>query len=458
MSETVPAERRRQIISAALEHRLLDAADAPLAAFMDLDGIAENVAALQRAFAESLPDGAGAQHAFAVKAHSEIPMLRYLHSLGMGCEVASEGELAQALRAGVAPERIVFDSPAKSVHELEWALSLGAAVNADNFQELDRITRIREELTPESASVIGIRVNPQAGVGAIAAMSTAGEHSKFGIPLRDSGNRAQLVDAYLERPWLSRLHAHIGSQGFPIELVVEGLNAVIDLAEEIDERAGERRVVSIDIGGGLAVDFAGEEPRTNWAGYAAALRQGAPRLFSGDYDLVTEFGRSVLAKFGFIAAYVEYTKEAGGRRIAITHAGAQVAMRTTFMPEAWPIRVEARNADGSPKIAPAEVHDVAGPCCFAGDLVARERELPRLDPGDIVTLLDTGAYYASTGFRYNSLLEPGIYGARSAEGGIAFETIRAPETLTALLARTPDDTASVETPDRSRVSTAGEAS
>src|SRR6185437_17010242 len=97
--------------------------------------------------------------------------------------------------------------------------------------------------------------------------------------------------------------------------------------------------------------------------------------------------------------HVEYTKEVGGRRIAITHAGAQVATRTIFMPEAWPLRVQAFDAAGAPKPT-SEVfsYDVAGPCCFAGDLLARDRPLPALDPGDIVAVLDTGAYYASNPF------------------------------------------------------------
>lgn len=131
----------------------------------------------------------------------------------------------------------------------------------------------------------------------------------------------------------------------------------------------------------------------------AALREAVPGLLDGRCALITEFGRSLLAKNGFIGALVEYTKDAGGRRIALTHAGAQTATRTVFMPDAWPLRVGAFDAEGRPKDGPSLVQDIAGPCCFAGDVVAQARELPELPElraGDYVLLYDTGAYYFST--------------------------------------------------------------
>ena len=174
------------------------------------------------------------------------------------------------------------------------------------------------------------------------------------------------------------------------------------------------------------MDFATDTPISRFDDYVAALTEGAPRLFSGDYSIVTEFGRSILAKHGFIASYVEYTKEVGGRRIAITHAGAQVATRTVFMPTAWPLRVDCFEPSGAPKASTTiAVQDVAGPCCFAGDLVARERELPLLEPGDLVALLDTGAYYASNPFHYNSLPVPPVYGVTGADSVPVIDTVRA---------------------------------
>ncbi|WP_432097033.1 diaminopimelate decarboxylase [Streptomyces sp. bgisy100] len=427
MSRT--AERRERILRAAVEQGLLDPDAAVLAGFVDLDGIAESVAALHGAF----PDGLPVRHAFAAKANCLIPVLEELRLNGMGCEVASAGELAQALAAGFDPADIVYDAPAKTRAELEQALRLGVAVNADSFQELARIDRLLA--ARPSASRLGIRVNPQVGGGAIAAMSTATSTSKFGIPLEDPGNRQRLLDAYRDRPWLTWVHTHVGSQGCPLDLIAQGIARAVEFAEEINETLGHRQVVGIDIGGGLPVNFRSDEVTPGFDAYADRLRAHAPALFTGAYEIVTEFGRSLLAENGFTAAYVEYTKTVGGRPVAITHAGAQVATRTVFAPDAWPLRVDAHDARGAAKHGRTTRQDVAGPCCFAGDLLARNRPLPLLDVGDIVVLPDTGAYYFSTPFLYNSLPEPAVHGVRvGADGRVTFRLIRPAQTVEQLLA------------------------
>lgn len=418
------AVRQSLLLQQAVDNGLLHPEHAPIASFIDWETAEQNIQGLHRAFPSEIP----VLHAFAVKANSIVPVLRRLHSYGLGAEVASDGELTAALEAGIPAEQIVFDSPAKSKAELRRALELGVSLNIDNFQELARV----DELLIENASTseIGIRLNPQVGVGAIAAMSTAGEHSKFGIPLNDEGARERLLDTYATRPWLRRVQAHIGSQGCPLALIADGIADLTAFADEVNRRAGTRQISTIDIGGGLPVDFDNDNPYSNFAEYVDLLKGRVPRLFSGDYKIVTEFGRSILAKQGFIAAYIEYTKVVSGRPIAISHAGAQVATRTVFMPEAWPLRVRAFNSHGFEKSSSvAEVQDIAGPCCFAGDLIARERELPRLEPGDIVALLDTGAYYASTPFQYNSLPLPGVYGVDNLSTSAQFGVLREAQAL-----------------------------
>ncbi|NUP77205.1 MAG: diaminopimelate decarboxylase [Nonomuraea sp.] len=395
----------------------------PVAGFLDPAGVRDSVTALHDAFG-AVPD---VLHTFAAKAASLIPVLRLLADAGMGCEVASPGELRIALDAGFDPATIVFDSPAKTREELRQALELGVAVNADSLAELRRVDGLR---AAGSSSVVGLRVNPQVGTGSIGAMSTATATSKFGVALRDPGAREAVVRAFAERPWLTRLHAHVGSQGCPLDLIAAGIAETYRLAEEINDALGERRVTSIDIGGGLPVNFDGDEVTPTFAAYVGALRAAVPGLFDGRYALVTEFGRSLLAKNGFIGALVEYTKDAGGRRIAITHAGAQVATRTVFMPDAWPLRVGAFDAAGDPKDGPLRAQDVAGPCCFAGDVVAHARELPELAEGDIVVLYDTGAYYFSTPWAYNSLPYPAVHGFTVApDGGVRLAEVRAAQTL-----------------------------
>jgi diaminopimelate decarboxylase len=371
-------------------------------------------------------------HAFAVKATPLVPVLRLLREAGIGAEVASAGELALARAAGVSPRRTVLDSPAKTPAELREALALGIAVNADNPQELDRIDALVRSATTRSP--VGIRVNPQVGSGAIDALSTATATSKFGVALRDEGAREWVVRAYLDRPWLSRLHAHSGSQGMPLSLMIRGITETYELAEEINRRIGRRQIDTIDIGGGLPVNFASEAATPTYGQYARLLAEAVPGLFDGRYGLVTEFGRSLLAKHGAIVARVEYTKSAGGRAIAVTHAGVQVATRTVYAPGSWPLRIAAYDAKGRVKNGPVAVQDVAGPACFAGDLLAEGRSLPLLEPGDHAAALDTGAYYFAHHYAYNSLPRPGIYGYAPGDGRTRFAVVRRAQTVEQIVA------------------------
>ncbi|MFE6490453.1 diaminopimelate decarboxylase [Streptomyces sp. NPDC057748] len=415
-------DRRTAALARAVEDGLLGP-HSPVVGLLDVDGVLAAVDALNEAFEGPFEGPAPVQHTFAAKACGLVPVLRLLADAGMGCEVASPGELEQALAAGFPYERLVFDSPAKTVEELEFALAHGIAVNLDNFQELARVDRLLAGR--EAAGPIGLRVNPQVGAGAIGAMSTATATSKFGVALRDAGAEDAVIEAFEQRPWLNRLHAHVGSQGCPLPLVAEGIRTAYELAERINTRLGRARITGIDIGGGLPVNFDGEEDRPTYADYVAGLREAVAGLFDGRYTLVTEFGRSLLAKSGTIGTVVEYTKSAGGRRIAVTHAGAQVATRTVFMPGSWPLRVGVFDASGRPKQGPAETVDIAGPCCFAGDLTATARELPAVEPGDVVALYDTGAYYFSSHFSYNSLPRPAVYGYRTdAAGRVRFALVR----------------------------------
>ncbi|GHB27444.1 diaminopimelate decarboxylase [Streptomyces chryseus] len=429
--DTTAPERREQAVRAAVERGVVGP-EAPVAGLLDTAGIRASAAALRAAFAEVTPPGTPVLHAFAVKATPLVPVLRLLYAHGVGAEVASPGELALARAAGVPPAHTVLDSPAKTPAELREALALGIAVNADNPQELARIDALVRSTA--SASPVGLRVNPQIGGGAIGALSTATATSKFGVALRDPGAREWVVRAYLDRPWLTRLHTHSGSQGLPLELMARGVAAAYALAEEINAAAGRRQVDTVDIGGGLPVDFTSDSPSPTYAEYARLLKQRVPGLLDGRYGLVTEFGRSLLAKHGTVLARVEYAKTSGDRPIAVTHAGVQIATRTVYVPESWPLRLAAYDAKGRPKPGPPVAQDVAGPACFAGDLLAENRLLPLLAQGDHVAVLDTGAYAMAAHYAYNSLVRAGIHGFTTGPEGVRFSVIRPPQTLAEIVA------------------------
>ncbi|MBX7471457.1 diaminopimelate decarboxylase [Streptomyces sp. NPDC059095] len=423
------AERRDQAVRAAVEQGLAGP-DAPIAALLDITGIRAGAAALRDAFA-AVTD-APVLHAFAVKACPLVPVLRLLRTEGIGAEVASPGELALARAAGTAAADTVLDSPAKTPAELREALALGIAVNADNPQELARLDALVAS-TP-TTSAIGLRVNPQLGAGSIDALSTATATSKFGVALLDDGARDWVVRAYRERPWLTRLHTHSGSQGVALPLMARGVRVAYELAEEINAAVGRRQVDTVDIGGGLPVNFGSDEETPTYAAYARLLKDEVPGLFDGRYGLVTEFGRSLLAKHGTVLARVEYAKSSGGRPIAVTHAGVQIAARTVYAPASWPLRIAAYDAKGRPRTGPAVAQDIAGPACFAGDLLAENRPLPLLEQGDYTGVLDTGAYYFAHHYSYNSLARPGIYGFTATAEGVRFATVRDPQSIEDLVA------------------------
>lgn len=408
-------ERLTAVIAAARQQGLIGP-DLPSAVFYDLDAFRSALGRIRAAFPAS------ALHAVALKANPLSGLLREALKAGMGAECASLPELEHALRLGFPAEDIVFDSPAKTVSDLRFAVSQGVYINVDNLQELARLAELaRAPVRPVRA---GVRVNPQTGAGTYAGTSTATATSKFGVPLREE--RVRLLAAFQEYPWLVGLHVHTGSQVCPLDLVVRGVADMADLAREVEQRTG-RALEILDIGGGLPVDYASDAPDACLEDYAARLLKAVPDL--ARRRIVTEFGRALSAKAGWAVSRVEYTKQSGGRHIAVIHLGADFLVRTAYVPEIWVHRVTVHASDGSPKAGPAVCQDVAGPLCFSGDLVARERMLPLAEPGDFVVIHDAGAYTLSMWSRYNNRQAPAVYAYEMAEGGVTMQLLKPAETV-----------------------------
>lgn len=422
--------RKQKIIQTLIADHKIDN-DLTAIGIVDFDKITHTVNNLQTSFSDNF------QHTFAVKANALLSVLKHINHLGMGAEVASPGELKIALAAGFTPNNIIFDSPAKTIHDIRACLRAGISLNIDNLQELARIDEVIKEF-PQTTSIIGFRVNPQIGNGDISSTSTATATSKFGYSLKDGENRTTLIEIYQQRSWLTSIHTHSGSQGCSFELMAKGIAVIVELAEEMNSKAAYQQVTRLDIGGGLPVNFSSEEVTPTFGDYARFLRKEIPLLFTDKYQVKTEFGRAIVAKNGMIITRVEYTKNTGGRHIAITHAGAQILTRTSFLPKSWPIRVSAFSSEGMLRTAensPIINTDVAGPCCFAGDLICANQPLPLIQPNDYIMVHDTGGYYFSNHFDYNSLPRVGVYGVQGEDDQLTVTNIRAVETLDQLLAK-----------------------
>lgn len=371
----------------------------------DLDRLRARVGELRDTFPT------GSLHAVAVKANPVVGLLRVLVDAGAGLECASIEEVHLALAAGCPPGRVVFDSPAKTRGELADALARGVHVNADNLDELARVDALG------ARGSVGVRVNPGVGAGAIAMTSVAARGSRFGVAIDDP----RLVPAFVARPWLDTVHVHVGSQGCPLPLLVAGVERARALVEEI--RAAGGRVATLDVGGGLPARYRDDETLPTLAEYARALERAG--VFDG-VRVVTELGRAIHATAAWVAARVEYVKDAGDERVAVMHVGADLLVRRAYLPHEWHHDFAVLDAGGFPKRGEALPHTIAGPLCFSGDVLARGIALPRIEPGDWVLVRDVGAYTMGMWSRHCSRGMPVVVGY-DAEGARVLRARERPE-------------------------------
>jgi len=362
----------------------------------DLPRLRANLAALVAAFP------ARTLHAVAIKANPLVGLLRVVVEAGptLGLEAASIEEVHLALAAGCPPHRIVYDSPGKTREELAEALHLGVRLNADNREELNRIAAL---LPARGAAPIGVRVNPAVGQGAIAHTSVAGPGSRFGVAVES------VPGLLADFPFLQGLHVHVGSQGCPLPQLVEGVARIARLADSFGDR-----ITTLDIGGGLPTSYRSDTPPPSPFAYADALRDALPTLFDGQRELVTELGRALLAGVGFAVSPVEYVKEINGIPTAVIRLGADLLLRPAYRSEEWKHEFLVFDADGHLRTGPLVPVKIAGPLCFAGDVIG-ETQLPAVQPGDLVVIRDTGAYTMGMWSRHCSRGMPLVLGLE-AEG------------------------------------------
>ena len=368
----------------------------------DLDLMTSRLEELSQAFP------LGTLHSIAVKANPLLEVLKTLVQSGAGLEVASAGELALALAAGCRPESIVFDSPAKTEAELVYALELGVRINANSLAELERLHHLLAE-SPEfpQPPQLGLRLNPAvADASRSSTTMVATPNSKFGLP-------AEVVEQALQQyPWLNGLHIHVGSQVATADDLVEAARRMLAIAQR------HNNVGWLDIGGGLPARYRSDDPGLSPQDYAERLQAELPQLF--EYPLITEVGRALQAGCGWAISRVEYADESK----AITHLGADFALRECYQPQSWYHEIAVFNSQGRPKSGSLRPVDIYGPLCFSGDRLAQQRLLPEIAPGDLLLFHDIGAYTLSMWSRYCSRPMPRVVGYQDSR----WVTVRRPET------------------------------
>jgi diaminopimelate decarboxylase len=354
---------------------------------------------------------------YAVKANSNLAVIRLLAGLGAGADVVSEGELRRALAAGVPPERIIFSGVGKTAAEMQAAVDAGIhQVNVESVPELRRLSEVAS--VRGRIARIAIRVNPDVDAHTHAKISTGRKENKFGIEIDEAIAAFELAS---ELPGIKPvgLAVHIGSQVTDLEPYRRAFERVAELVLEL--RALGFSVARLDLGGGIGVRYHAERPLEPLS-YAKLVRGIFGSL---GLTLAFEPGRVLTAPAGLLVSRVLYVKEGGTRRFVIVDAAMNDLIRPALY-EAWhdivPVRLPAAGAS----LAPA---DVVGPVCETGDTFAVDRELPPFAEGDLLAFTAAGAYGAVMSTTYNSrLLVPEVLVA-----GQRFAVIRARPSYDALL-------------------------
>lgn len=350
-------------------------------------------------------------HAIAIKANPLMHTMKFMNRRNTGVEAATSGEVFLAEKAGFPPGKIVYDSPAKTKAEIKNSVSKKIYFNADSFSELERIEKLSNKQVLKSK--IGLRVNPQVGLGNIEMSSVAGEYSKFGVPINPY--KEEIIDQFMRYEWLTGLHAHVGSQGCSIEQLARSVEVLLDLEETINEKLSQRneqrKIEYIDIGGGFPAIYNHKAKNPSIEEYVLLLKKRCKELFDNDRTIITEFGRYVHVNSGWTNSRVEYVKPGKEVTTVTIHLGADMFLRECLTPHDWQHKISVLDKNGyvknSSKVAN---YNIAGPLCFSGDMIARNITLPKINEGDYIVIHDTGGYTFSMWSVYNSRQMPKFIG------------------------------------------------
>lgn len=329
--------------------------------------------------------------AYAVKANSNVSVLKILGDLGAGADTVSEGEIRRALAAGIPGERIVFSGVGKTRGEIAFALKVGVSeINVESEPELKLIAAVAEEL--QLRAPIVFRVNPDVAAGGHAKIATGKAENKFGVSFAEA---ARLYANASNHPHLNPLGVacHIGSQITDLAPFEAAFRKMRGLVESL--RTEGLTVERLDLGGGLGVPYFNQPDPPAPAEYAAMVA----RVMEGlpDIRLAFEPGRVIAANAGVLVASVIHLHERPeGRKFLVLDAAMNDLIRPAMYDSFHDIRpVRATDAEPVPL-------DVVGPVCETGDTFTRERLLPPMGPGDLVAFMSAGAYGAAMASEYNS--------------------------------------------------------
>jgi len=376
---------------------------------------------------------------YSVKACGNINILKFMAEAGSGFDIVSGGELYRVLQAGGSPSKIAYASVGKTDKEIIEALKAGIGYfNIESENELINLIDLARQEAEKSKirnskfenPRAALRINPDVDPKTHTYTTTGKKETKFGVDIE----RAQKVFADFGRNdtvKLCAIHIHLGSAGKTVQPYVEAVEKALVLIEQL--RRDGFTIEAVDIGGGYGADYiTGTAPTA--ADYAAAI---VPLLKDKNLKLILEPGASIAANAAILVTQVLYLKTSGRKKFVIVDAGMNDLIRPPLYGAfhfIWPVKVAQRfvpdRRDKDLNLADTEIVDVVGPICESADFFAKDRALPPVKRGDLLSIFTAGAYGFSMASNYNAR-------PRAAEvlvDGDKFNIIRKRETYEDLIA------------------------
>lgn len=359
----------------------------------DAETIREKARALREAF---MPRFRRLALRYALKANTNVEIVRRVLAEGLAPEVVSEGEVRAALRAGASGRDVLFTSSSKSPSEIDFALQHEVLLNVDNLDELAQVSAAALRLG--TTARISFRLNPGVDPDTLHQINTGIPESKFGVHLdgghaREAYERARALPAVA----ITGVHCHIGSQITETAGYEKSARRMLAFVRELKEELG-LTLSFVDLGGGLGIPFADGQAVMTPEDLARALKpiwDEEVALLGYEPELWIEPGRFLVAQAGLMVARVNSVKTTPVKTFVNVDAGFNTLMRPALYGAAHRVRIVGR--DGPPMLL-----DVAGDVCETGDILAEGRLLPKPEAGDLVAFLDAGAYGFVMASEYNA--------------------------------------------------------
>ena len=327
---------------------------------------------------------------YAVKANSNVNILRLLAQEGAGFDIVSGGELFRVLRAGGDPNQVVFSGVGKTNDEIEYALRENIhTFNCESEGEIERLNGIAARTGTKAR--IALRVNPDVDAATHPYISTGMSEHKFGIDISEV--EAVYARAHaLPNLLVEGVSCHIGSQILEADPLMEAVEKMLALVERL--RSAGIGIRHLDLGGGLGVRYKASDEAPSIAGVVEGIRK---RVAGRDVEVMVEPGRSIVGEAGVLLTRVLYRKQTTRKEFVVVDAAMNDLIRPALYKSYHEIVPVHRNGH-----RPLITADVVGPICETGDFLARARDMAAVEPGDLLAVQTAGAYGFAQASNYNS--------------------------------------------------------